>query len=152
MLTPTSERESIIFCRIPNNIYFPKYPHSTSIRSRSHGHPLDSSNDNAAHHPISPFLQWIQTNPLRYYLPTDGQMAKGKLIHVVGNPATGFALEFKRNYDFEQTSRGFRHIPLAQVNDQHVRDTDSGGRVLGHYCLGPVGICCNHVPAAWAQS
>lgn len=33
------------------------------------------------------------------FVPTGDTGTKGKIIHVTGNPATGFFLEFKRNYD-----------------------------------------------------
>jgi hypothetical protein len=46
----------------------------------------------------------------------------GKLVHVTGNPATGFFLEFKRNYDFQRTRTDHRIILLGQVNDTFVTD------------------------------
>lgn len=57
------------------------------------------------------------------WIPTAGQQDIGKLLHVTGNPATGFFLEFKRNYDLRTTRRGYRIVALAQVNDQYVTDT-----------------------------
>ncbi|PYI09123.1 hypothetical protein BO78DRAFT_395008 [Aspergillus sclerotiicarbonarius CBS 121057] len=62
------------------------------------------------------------------FIPTDGQGLKGKIIHVTGNPATGFFLEFKRNYDFLAELRTYEIIPLAQVNDRYVRDTVGSGQ------------------------
>ncbi|KAJ5477843.1 hypothetical protein N7530_003352 [Penicillium desertorum] len=43
------------------------------------------------------------TQPAHYavYIPTGDTGDVGKLIHVTGNPAQGFFLEFRRNYDFE---------------------------------------------------
>ncbi|KAF2438885.1 hypothetical protein P171DRAFT_423329 [Karstenula rhodostoma CBS 690.94] len=57
------------------------------------------------------------------WLPSPKNHEVGKLVHVTGNPATGFYLEFKRNYDFSTTYRGYRILALAQVNDQFVKDT-----------------------------
>jgi len=62
------------------------------------------------------------------FIPT-GDMGKiGKLIHVTGTTATGFFLEFKRNYDFSVTQRKHQIIPLAQVNEQHIADTVGNGQ------------------------
>lgn len=47
----------------------------------------------------------------------------GKLIHVTGNVATGFFLQFKRNYNFAETRRNYEIIPLATVEDQCIKDT-----------------------------
>jgi len=44
------------------------------------------------------------------------------MIHVVSNPATGFFLEFKRNYDFQFTRTKYTIIPLGQVSDRVVVD------------------------------
>jgi hypothetical protein len=56
------------------------------------------------------------------FVPTGGQGLKGKLIHVTGNPATGFFLEFKRNYDFLLTKRAHQIIELGQIHDQLIAD------------------------------
>lgn len=56
------------------------------------------------------------------WIPKGGEGTLGKIIHVIGNPATGFFLEFKRNYDFQFTSRRHTIIPLGQVLDQMVAD------------------------------
>jgi len=56
------------------------------------------------------------------WIPTGGQGSLGKLIHVTGNPATGYFLEFKRNYDFQQTNTGHQIIQLGQVHDRFVTD------------------------------
>ncbi|KAL2869210.1 uncharacterized protein BJX67DRAFT_347861 [Aspergillus lucknowensis] len=42
----------------------------------------------------------------------------GKVIHATGNTATGFFLQFKRNYSFIFTNRRYEIIPLAQVDSQ----------------------------------
>jgi hypothetical protein len=47
---------------------------------------------------------------------------KGKLIHVTSNTATGFFLEFKRNYDFRQTRIVHQTIQLGHFQDQFVAD------------------------------
>ncbi|KAF2815587.1 uncharacterized protein BDZ99DRAFT_484552 [Mytilinidion resinicola] len=57
------------------------------------------------------------------WIPTTGQEVVGKMLHVSGSPATGFFLEFKRNYDFRSTNRRYQVLPLAQVHDQYVVDT-----------------------------
>lgn len=44
----------------------------------------------------------------------------GKLIHVTGSPKTGFSLEFKREYDFGETRRPYRIIPLAAVDERFI--------------------------------
>lgn len=62
------------------------------------------------------------------YIPTGGTGEVGKLIHATGNPAMGFFLEFKRNYNFSTTQRNFQQIPLAQVNDQLIIDTGRNER------------------------
>jgi hypothetical protein len=62
------------------------------------------------------------------FIPTGDSGDAGKIIHVTGNPATGFFLEFKRNYDFALTQRTFQRIPLGQVDDRHVTDTVGDGR------------------------
>ena len=61
------------------------------------------------------------------FIPTSGTEHTGKLIHVTGTTATGFYLEFKRNYNFVQTARRYQIVPLAQVNDQYIADTAGGG-------------------------
>ncbi|OAK95367.1 hypothetical protein IQ06DRAFT_360514 [Phaeosphaeriaceae sp. SRC1lsM3a] len=60
------------------------------------------------------------------WIPTAGQDRTGKLIHVTGNPATGFFLEFKRNFDRDHdidfTETEHRIVPLGQVTDGNVKD------------------------------
>ncbi|KAE8386915.1 hypothetical protein BDV23DRAFT_133270 [Aspergillus alliaceus] len=62
------------------------------------------------------------------FVPTGDSGKVGKLIHVTGTPATGFFLEFKRNYDLSVTQRKHQIVPLAQVNDQYVADTVGNGQ------------------------
>ncbi|GIK07223.1 hypothetical protein Aspvir_002880 [Aspergillus viridinutans] len=57
------------------------------------------------------------------FIPTGNAGLIGKLIHVTGNPAQGFFLQFKRNYNFEETKRKHQIIPLAQVDDRYIKDT-----------------------------
>lgn len=47
----------------------------------------------------------------------------GKVLHVTGNPATGFFLEFKRHYDIKTETRSYQTFVLAEVNDKYVADT-----------------------------
>jgi hypothetical protein len=61
------------------------------------------------------------------FIPTTGSATKGKMIHVVGNPATGFTLEFKRNYNIGQTTRAHELVELCQVADNLVNDAVSDG-------------------------
>ena len=62
------------------------------------------------------------------FIPTGDVGQKGKIIHVTGNPATCFFLEFKRNYDYRSELRTYQIIPLGQVSDQSVRDTVGNGQ------------------------
>jgi hypothetical protein len=57
------------------------------------------------------------------WIPTTGEEKVGKVLHVTGNPATGYFLEFKRDYNFDTETRRYRIIALAQVHDQCVTDT-----------------------------
>ncbi|KAF2653102.1 hypothetical protein K491DRAFT_680795 [Lophiostoma macrostomum CBS 122681] len=59
------------------------------------------------------------------WIPTAGLpgQTKGKLLHVTGNTATGFHLEFKRNYNLESTNSRYQIFDFAQVHDQFVTDT-----------------------------
>ncbi|KAH7380250.1 hypothetical protein DE146DRAFT_793487 [Phaeosphaeria sp. MPI-PUGE-AT-0046c] len=60
------------------------------------------------------------------WIPTAGQESMGKLIHVTGNPATGFFLEFKRNFDrthdIDFTETEHQIIELGQISDGYVKD------------------------------
>lgn len=62
------------------------------------------------------------------FVPTGDVGKAGKLVHVTGTTATGFFLEFKRNYDFSVTQRKHQIIPLALVNDQCIADTVGNGQ------------------------
>ncbi|KAL4778848.1 hypothetical protein BJX76DRAFT_342305 [Aspergillus varians] len=57
------------------------------------------------------------------FVPTGGTGKKGKLIHVDGNPAYGFLLEFLRNFDFADFSSTYRIVALGHVDDRYVTDT-----------------------------
>ncbi|RAQ75146.1 hypothetical protein COH21_002100 [Aspergillus flavus] len=48
---------------------------------------------------------------------------QGKIIHVTGTTATGFFLEFKRNYDFATEDRKYQIMPLVDVEERYVADT-----------------------------
>lgn len=63
------------------------------------------------------------------FIPTGDAGKNGKIIHVVGNTATGFVLQFKRNYDFELTRQRYQLTPLAQVDAQCIRDTVGNGQL-----------------------
>lgn len=55
------------------------------------------------------------------FVPTGNiEGTTGKVAHVVGNPATGFFLEFKRNYDLKSEERKYQLIPLVQVDEKYV--------------------------------
>ncbi|KZF20178.1 hypothetical protein L228DRAFT_249855 [Xylona heveae TC161] len=64
------------------------------------------------------------------WIPTGNAGAKGKLMHATGNPATGFFLEFRRNYDFEDETRRYKVIELAQVSDKYIADTVGNGELI----------------------
>ncbi|KAL8409143.1 hypothetical protein RB594_007553 [Gaeumannomyces avenae] len=54
------------------------------------------------------------------------QSTTGTIIHVVGEPAiTGFALEFKRNYECSTSSDLKKLVPLGQVSADNVYDPPS---------------------------
>ena len=61
------------------------------------------------------------------FIPTGDQGDKGKIIHVVGNPATGFFLQFKRNYDFALDDRKYQILTLATVEDRLAKATVGNG-------------------------
>lgn len=61
------------------------------------------------------------------FIPTKNTGTKGKIIHVTGNTATGFFLQFKRNYDFAIEDRKYQLTLLAEVDDATQRDTDTVG-------------------------
>lgn len=52
----------------------------------------------------------------------------GKVVHVTGTTATGFFLEFKRNYDFRLEDRKYQTINLAQVGDYLISDAVGNGQ------------------------
>ncbi|KAF2134433.1 hypothetical protein P153DRAFT_362202 [Dothidotthia symphoricarpi CBS 119687] len=51
----------------------------------------------------------------------------GTVIHVVGSPMSGFALQFKRRYAPKQTARAHVLVPIGLINAQHVH-TFEGNR------------------------
>ncbi|KAL4948088.1 hypothetical protein BDW69DRAFT_189598 [Aspergillus filifer] len=53
---------------------------------------------------------------------------KGKLIHIDGNPAYGFWLEFLRNFDFDDFESLYRIVELGSVEGQYVKDTPGNGK------------------------
>lgn len=61
---------------------------------------------------------------------TSGLQLQGKVIHVTGTTATGFFLEFKRNYDFITETRHYQLIPLADVDDRYISDTPEKGELV----------------------
>ncbi|KAF9884288.1 hypothetical protein FE257_001918 [Aspergillus nanangensis] len=62
------------------------------------------------------------------FIPSGDAGTEGKIIHVTGTAATGFFLEFKRNYDFTSEQRKYQLLPLAQVNAQYLKDTTGIGQ------------------------
>ncbi|KAK6516249.1 hypothetical protein TWF506_006158 [Arthrobotrys conoides] len=48
----------------------------------------------------------------------------GKLIHVVGSPLHGYALEFKAPYVSSEDSIKRVPFPVCSVDDKYVKDTD----------------------------
>ncbi|OOO06057.1 hypothetical protein OAory_01017180 [Aspergillus oryzae] len=54
---------------------------------------------------------------------------QGKIIHVTGTTATGFFLEFKRNYDFATEDRKYQIMPLVDVEERYVADTVGDGKM-----------------------
>ncbi|KAL4905915.1 hypothetical protein BDW74DRAFT_152279 [Aspergillus multicolor] len=63
------------------------------------------------------------------FVPTGNTGTKGKLIHVDGNPAYGFSLEFLRNFDFADFPTLYRIIELGAVDDRFVTDTPGNGQL-----------------------
>lgn len=53
----------------------------------------------------------------------------GKRNHVIGSPFTGYMLEFKRNYDLDETGRPSEKTLLATVDDCYVQDAEGDGGV-----------------------
>ncbi|KAL3471729.1 hypothetical protein BJX99DRAFT_262950 [Aspergillus californicus] len=61
------------------------------------------------------------------FIPTGNTGPKGKVIHVTGNTAVGFFLEFKRNYDFSTEERRYKTIPLDEVEDRYIVEVVGNG-------------------------
>ncbi|KAG2412376.1 hypothetical protein HFD88_009933 [Aspergillus terreus] len=63
------------------------------------------------------------------FVPTGDKGETGKVIHVTGNPATGFFLQFKRNYDLATSEYSlYNLIPLSRVDDRYIKDTVGSGQ------------------------
>ena len=62
------------------------------------------------------------------FIPTGDTGQAGKIIHVTGTTATGFFLEFKRNYNFEFEERKYQIFTLARVSDKYVADIIDNGK------------------------
>lgn len=57
------------------------------------------------------------------WIPKPNNHTLGKLLQVDGNPATGFHLQFARNYNIvTDTLSEYNLIPLAEVKDKYVAD------------------------------
>ena len=56
------------------------------------------------------------------FVPSLANPRKGSLIHAVGAPMAGFSLEFKRNYDPEESKKRHTVIPLGEVPASSVVD------------------------------
>ncbi|OJD16948.1 hypothetical protein AJ78_02930 [Emergomyces pasteurianus Ep9510] len=52
------------------------------------------------------------------------------MIHVTGNAATGFHLEFRRNYNFSNTNTRHEIIPLAEINDNLASTSPNGSDLV----------------------
>lgn len=64
------------------------------------------------------------------FIPTlNSTGQQGKIIHVTGTTATGFLLEFKRNYDFATEDRKYQIMPLVDVEERYVADTVGDGKM-----------------------
>lgn len=61
------------------------------------------------------------------FVPDTDNPLIGKIIHVTGNPAIGFFLEFKRGYNFTITRRKFEIIDLAVVKSSAVSNAPNPG-------------------------
>ncbi|KAF2176979.1 hypothetical protein K469DRAFT_733103 [Zopfia rhizophila CBS 207.26] len=46
----------------------------------------------------------------------------GTLIHVVGAPMAGYALQFKRQYNPEMSQTRYQIFPIGQINSQFIHD------------------------------
>lgn len=62
------------------------------------------------------------------FIPTLADKQKGKVILVTGNTATGFFLEFKRNYDLRLEDRKYEILHLADVPGHLVHDVTGDGK------------------------
>jgi hypothetical protein len=63
------------------------------------------------------------------WIPSASNPSLGKIIHVTGDAAQGFELQFKRNYDISITQRKHHIIPIGSVDNSHIVD-GPGGRTV----------------------
>ncbi|KAF1359465.1 hypothetical protein EJ07DRAFT_166039 [Lizonia empirigonia] len=56
------------------------------------------------------------------WVPYQESGSTGTVIHVVGAPMVGFALEFKRAYSPTETKRRLQLVPIGSVDAQNVHD------------------------------
>ena len=61
------------------------------------------------------------------WIPHEDSDGKGKLLNINGSAATGFDLEFERNYSLRNCSRTHQTIELAKVPTQYVVDVKGDG-------------------------
>ncbi|KAL4888295.1 hypothetical protein BDV59DRAFT_196569 [Aspergillus ambiguus] len=55
------------------------------------------------------------------FVPTCDMGVMGKVIHVTGNPATGFFLQFKRNYDLATSEYSkYQLIPISRPSEDTI--------------------------------
>jgi hypothetical protein len=64
------------------------------------------------------------------YIPSLTSPSLGKIIHVTGNPAVGFFLQFKRNYNISLDDRKYQLLELGMVDEKVVRDDKGGEEVV----------------------
>ncbi|KAJ5894941.1 hypothetical protein N7495_006632 [Penicillium taxi] len=76
---------------------------------------------------LAVFSNGLQPAHQAIFVPTGDTGEVGKVIHVTGNPTTGFCLQFKRNYNFLTDNRKYVTLPLGEVEDQCIKDTVGNG-------------------------
>jgi hypothetical protein len=63
------------------------------------------------------------------FIPTlNSTGQQGNIVHETVTTATGFSLEFKRNYDFATEDWRYQIIPLVEVDERYVTDTVGDGK------------------------
>lgn len=83
---------------------------------------------NASHHLSGKISSGARRAHYAIFIPTGDAGEVGKLLHVTGNPATGYLLEFRRKYDFRGTYRKHHVEPLGQVFGRFITDTPGNGQ------------------------